>query len=127
MADEDCLEEREMDIELWVLIPIVAILAGTMKDYLKFRAKQRQLGTSTAGLEKEVSTLKRTNEALLERVQNLEAIVVSQTWDAIHDKALTPAEKDLRIASAARREIAPSRDDEIHRQRAAQLAQRLQG
>ena len=116
-----------MPFELWVLIPIIAILAGTMKDYLKFRARQRQLGVSTTGLEKEVATLKATNEVLLERVQNLEAIVVSQTWDAIHDKALTPAEKDLRIASAARREIAPPREEDLHQQRAAQLARRLQG
>ncbi|HYO13339.1 MAG TPA: hypothetical protein VE685_09120 [Thermoanaerobaculia bacterium] len=116
-----------MDFELWVLIPIIAILAGTMKDYLKFRARQRQLGVSTTGLEKEVATLKQTNQVLLERVQNLEAIVVSQTWDALHDKALTPAEKDLRIASAARREIAPPPQEDLHQQRAAQLARRLQG
>ena len=115
------------DVELWILIPIVAILAGTLKDYLKFRAKQGELGTSTAGLEKEVAALKQNNQVLVERVQNLEAIVVSQTWDAVHDKALTPAERDLRIASAARREIAPPREDDLHQQRAAQLARRLQG
>jgi hypothetical protein len=115
--------------QIWILIPLVAILAGTMKDYLKFRARQRQLSASTEGLEKEVSALRKTNQDLLDRVQNLEAIVVSQTWDAIHDKALTPAERDLRIASAARREIAtgPHQDDDVFQQRAAQLARRLQG
>lgn len=113
--------------EVWVLIPIVAIIGGLVQDYLKYRDKQRKLGVSTTGLEKEVATLKATNDVLLERVQNLEAIVVSQTWDAIHDKALTPVEKDLRITSAARREIAPPREEDLHQQRAAQLARRLQG
>ena len=116
-----------MGPEIWVLIPIIAIVGGMMKDYLKYREKQRQISVSTTGLEKQVAVLKATNEALLERVQNLEAIVVSQTWDAVHDKDLTPAERDLRIASAARREIALPREDELHQQRAAQLAQRLQG
>lgn len=113
--------------EIWVLIPLVAIVGGMIKDYLKYREKQHKLGVSTTGLEKEVAALKATNEVLLERVQNLEAIVVSQTWDAIHDRALTPVEKDLRIASAARREIAPPPQEDLHQQRAAQLARRLQG
>jgi hypothetical protein len=111
---------------IWILIPIVAILAGTFKEWMQFKAKQRELGASTDELDREVAALRKVNEALQERVQNLEAIVVSQTWDALHAPGLTPVERDLKVASAARREL---KSDPVaaNQQRAEQLAQRLQG
>jgi hypothetical protein len=112
---------------IWVLIPVTAIVMKTVREWLRFKATQRQLGASTSDLEQEVSTLKRERDAMLDRLQNLEAIVVSQTWDALNDKGLAPAERDLRVASTARREIAAPDAESVNRQRAAQLAQRLQG
>ena len=111
---------------IWILIPIAGILAGTFKEWMKFKATQRQLGASTDELENEVAELRRTNETFLQRLQNLEAIVVSQTWDAVHAPGLTPVERELKVASAVRREV---RTDPAaaNRQRAEQLAQRLQG
>src|SRR5436305_1279028 len=79
---------------IWVLIPITAILAGTFKEWVKFKATQRQLGASTDELEREMAAMRQLNEVLQERVQNLEAIVVSQTWDALHDHGLAPAERE---------------------------------
>jgi hypothetical protein len=112
---------------LWVLIPIVAILSGVLKTWVKVQSQQRVLGASNHELEREVATLRKDREALLERLENLEAIVVSQTWNVLHDNSLPPAEKELRVASAVRRELAPVASAPSNQQRAEQLAQRLQG
>jgi hypothetical protein len=112
---------------IWILIPIVAVLAGTFKEWMEFKAKQRQLGASTDELDHEVAELRKINEALQERVQNLEAIVVSQTWDALHAPGLTPVERELKVTSAAHREIKAPDATVANQQRAEQLAQRLQG
>lgn len=113
-------------IESWVLIPVVAILAGVVRDWVRMRTRQKNLGASTSELEKEVAALQREREAVLDRLQNLEAIVVSQTWDAVH-KALPPVERELRVASTVRREIKEPDAEAVNRQRAEQLARRLQG
>ena len=115
-------------IESWVLIPIVAILAKVLRDWIKVRAAQKSLGASTTELEREVAALQREREAILDRLQNLEAIVVSQTWDAVNDHSLTPPERDLKVASTVRREVATAPSSEaVNQQRAEQLAQRLRG
>jgi len=111
---------------IWVLIPIAAIATKAFRSWLTFQATQRQLGTSTHDLEREVASLRQTNETVLERLQNLEAIVVSQTWDALHASGLSPVERDLKVASAVRREIKAD-PAAANQQRAEQLAQRLQG
>ena len=113
--------------ETWFLIPIVAILAGVIREWIKVNARQRNLGASTSELEGEVAALKSEREAIFDRLQNLEAIVVSQTWDVLHDKGLSPVERDLKLASTARREIAAPDAESANRQRAEQLARRLQG
>lgn len=114
-------------IEWWVLIPIVAIVAKGFRSWLSFKATQRELGVSTHDLEREVASLRQTNATVLERLQNLEAIVVSQTWDALHDRGLAPVERDLKVASVARRELKAPDASAANQQRAEQLAQRLQG
>jgi len=112
---------------IWVLIPIAAILTRTFRSWLRFQATQRQLGASTHDLEREVAGLRQANETVLERLQNLEAIVVSQTWDALNDHGLAPVERELKVASVARRELKPTDPSAANQQRAEQLAQRLQG
>ncbi|MBW8874149.1 MAG: hypothetical protein JF614_04235 [Acidobacteria bacterium] len=112
---------------IWVLIPIAAIVTRGFRSWLRFQATQRQLGTSTHDLEREVAGLRQANETVLERLQNLEAIVVSQTWDALHDRGLAPAERELKVASVARRELKAPDASAANQQRAEQLAQRLQG
>jgi hypothetical protein len=125
----------EMGAWIWILIPIVAILSGTFREWLRFRAKQRELGASTRELEKEVADLARAKGALTERVQNLETIVVSQTWQVLQDKGLSAAERELKLATAAHRELgapdahatdAARAADIANQQRAEQLARRLQ-
>jgi hypothetical protein len=111
--------------EAWLVIPVVAILAGVLKTWVKVRAQQQVLGASNRELEQEIGEIRRERAALLQRLENLEAIVVSQTWDAVHDHSLPPADKERRVASTIRREIAPAPPDNA--QRAEQLARRLQG
>jgi hypothetical protein len=113
------------DAQLWVLIPVVAILAGTFKTWVKVKAQQRVLGASNRELEQEVTALQRDRAALLERLENLEAIVVSQTWDALHDPSLPPAERERKVASTVRRELGPATPS--FQQRAEDLARRIQG
>ncbi len=111
----------------WVFIPITAILMRGFRDWVRLLATQRKLGASTTELEKEVAELRRTNTALGERLQNLEAIVVSQTWDAVHDRTLPPPERELKVASVVRREVREPDAAAANQQRAEQLARRLQG
>lgn len=105
---------------IWVLIPIVAILSGVLKTWVR----QRALGASNVELEKEIEGIRRERASLLERLQNLEAIVVSQTWEVLHDRT-PPAEKERRVETAAHREFGPAGPND--QQRAGQLAQRLRG
>jgi hypothetical protein len=105
----------------WVLIPVVAILSGVLKTWVK----QRALGASNVELEKEIEGMRRERAGLLERLQNLEAIVVSQTWEVLHDRTLPPVDKERRIEAAAHREFGPAGPTD--QQRAGQLAQRLRG
>jgi hypothetical protein len=115
-----------MTAEWWVLIPIVAILAANIRRWAAFQAKQRQLGASTTELEKDVAALAKAKAELTERVQNLETIVVSQTWGALQDRGLSPAERELKVATAAHRELGPADATAANQQRAEQLARRLQ-
>lgn len=112
---------------IWVLIPLAGIAAGMFKDYLKIKSRQRDLGASNKSLETDVAALQKENELLEERLKNLEAIVVSQTWDVLHDKALPPADRERRVATVAHRELAPADRAAEDQQRAAQLARRLGG
>lgn len=112
--------------ELWLLVPIVAILAANIRRWMTFQAKQRALGASTSELEKEVAELARARAELTERLQNLETIVVSQTWGALQDKGLSPAQRDLEVATAAHRELRQDDAAAANQQRAEQLARRLQ-
>jgi Ser-tRNA(Ala) deacylase AlaX len=114
-----------MAFEVWVLIPVAAIIMGGIKDMMKVKANQRQLGASTTELEREVAELRKRNALLTDRVESIEAIVVSQTWDAVHAPHATETERDLRIASVAHRELAPPDPAEVNQQRLQQLAQRL--
>ena len=75
-----------VDTPIWVLIPIVAILA--------------------------------------QRVENLEAIVASQTWNVIHDRSVPEPLREQKIAATVRHELRPDQEA-VNQQRVEQLAQRL--
>lgn len=108
---------------IWVLIPIVAILVGAFREWLRFKEKQAKIGTSTNELEQTVAAQQQALEAARRRIENLEAIVTSQMWDAVHDEALPEAEKH-RALTQARIHLDPP-DEPSDAERVAQLARRL--
>ena len=112
---------------IWVLIPIAGIFARVFRDYMKVQAQQRALGTSNRELEKVVEDLRQTNRILAQRVENLETIVVSQTWNALNAPGASEAERQQRLAAAVRQEVHAPATEEMNRQRAEQLARRLGG
>lgn len=118
-----------MNGEIWILIPVVAILAGSLskvaKTWMRLKAQQQLLGASNHELEQDVAVLRKDRDSLLRRLENLEAIVVSQTWEAVNAHSLPPADQERKVASAVRRELAPAGPSD--QQRAAELARRLQG
>lgn len=70
-----------------LLIPILAIVLGAWKEYYRFQAEQRRLGASSREMEEEIEALREDREALVRRVQNLEAVVTSRLWDAAREGA----------------------------------------
>jgi predicted nuclease with TOPRIM domain len=113
---------------LWIaLIPITGILAGVFREYLRLQTQQRALGTSSRELEKTVEDLRRTNQELAHRVENLETIVVSQTWNTLNNPAISEAERQQRLPPVVRQEVHAPAAEEMNRQRAEQLARRLGG
>lgn len=108
----------------WIWIPIIAILAGAFTEYLKFKEKQRKLGSSTEELEKRFDEQKQALDAAQRRIQNLEAIVTSQVWDVVHDDALPEAERQRALAQA-RIHLDPAPAEPSDAERAAEIARRI--
>jgi hypothetical protein len=108
-------------------IPILAILSGFARQWLTVRAQQRVLGASNQELEQKVERLERINGEYAQRIENLEAIVVSQTWNVIQDPGLSEADRQRRIAATVRHEVHAPAAEEMNRQRAADLARRVGG
>lgn len=110
---------------IWILIPLAGIFAGMWKEMLKFRAQGNRLGASSKELERDLAASKAERDALVQRIENLEAIVVSQTWGALHDKTLPEPVREQHVAATAHRELG-SVAGLSDQQRAQLLAQRLQ-
>ncbi|MEM6646856.1 MAG: hypothetical protein AAF730_11445 [Bacteroidota bacterium] len=113
----------------WVLIPLAAILMGGFSEWLKFKSKQQKLGTSTRELEDQVVQLERDlqaaradRDALARRLENIETIVTSQTWDALHDPGV--AQQQL-AASQARLTLPEPDEGPSDADRIAQMARRV--
>lgn len=112
---------------IWVLVPLAGIVARMFRDYMRLQTQQRALGTSSREVEKLVEELRRTNQELAHRVENLETIVVSQTWNTLNNPALSEAERQQRLPPVVRQEVHAPPVEEMNRQRAEQLARRLGG
>jgi hypothetical protein len=108
-------------------IPIIAILSKTMTKVLALRAEQRSLGTSNRELEMKVERLEKAGAETAQRIENLEAIVVSQTWNVLGQADMPDPVQQHRIASASRQDLRTPAAEELNRQRAADLASRLGG
>lgn len=115
-------------------IPILGIVFAGYKEWLKFKAKHRKLGTSTREVEDRLRTLQerldrveQERDALRDRLQNLETIVTSEAWIAGHDD--TDVASPLDAAEADGLTLPPERDasPETEAERTAEIARRLWG
>ncbi len=120
------MQPTTLAIVLVFSIPIIAILGGLYMDLLKFREKQKTQGAANQELAQKVVRLERTNAEMARRLENLETIVVSQTWSAVNAPGAAEAERP-RPAAAVRHEVHAPAAEEMNRQRAEQLARRLGG
>lgn len=119
-------------ILLVLTIPILGIFLAGYKEWLKFKAKHQELGTSTQEVEDRLRSLherldqiEAERDALQERVQNLETIVTSEAWIAQHDDTVDVPPLDA--AEGGDLELPPERDTESRSdaERTADLARRL--
>jgi outer membrane murein-binding lipoprotein Lpp len=113
----------------WLQIIIVAstlggLLFAAFAMWLNFKEKQSQISTATSELGHTVAAQQQSLEAAERRIQNLEAIVTSQVWDAVHDAELPEAEKQ-RALSQAQLDLDVLEAEPSDAKRAAQIARRL--
>lgn len=115
-------------------IPILGILLAGYKEWLKFKAKHQELGTSTREVEGLLQSLRERldrveeeRDALQKRVQNLETIVTSEAWIAQHDD--TADLPSLNAAEEGELELPADSDPESwdDAERTAEIARRLRG
>jgi FtsZ-binding cell division protein ZapB len=112
-------------------IPILGIALAGYKEWLKFKSKHQELGTSTREVEAQIEALQDRlahledeRDALRERVQNLETIVTSEAWIAEHDESSAPPSLDEEAPLELPETEDSPRDDADH---TAELARRLRG
>lgn len=115
---------------LWIqILIIISTLAGLLfaasAVWIEFKEKQAQIDQSTSELEDTIAAQKKELKAAKRRIQNLETIVTSQAWDAVHDEGIPEAEKQ-RALSQASGDLADPEENLSDAERAAQLARRLQ-
>jgi len=112
-------------------IPILGIALAGYKEWLKFKSKHQELGTSTREVEARIDALQdrladleEERDALRERVQNLETIVTSEAWIAEHDETAGASALDEEAPLELPETEDASQDDADH---TAELARRLRG
>lgn len=109
-------------------IIIISVTGGigfaTFAMWMQFKVKQIELGSSMGELLDTIAAHQKALEAAERRFQNLEAIVTTQVWDAVHDEALPEAEKQ-RVLSQARAALEIPTDEPSDAERAERIARRL--
>jgi len=112
-------------------IPILGIALAGYKEWLKFKAKHRELGSSTREVEQDIDELhdrlervEAERDALRQRLQNLETIVTSEAWIAQHEE--TEDLPSLDASDTQGLDRFPSDDDQRDdATRTAEIARRL--
>ena len=107
---------------LWILIPIAAIIYAGFREWLKFK---HQIGASASEIDRTVKTLQEEFDslrdertALVQRVQNLEAIAASEEWDTLG------GDRELAQAKLPPLEL-PETDRDADTEEVARMARRL--
>lgn len=114
-------------------IPVLGIALTGYKEWLKFKSKHRELGSSTRevearlnDLQDQLDRLEQERDTLLQRLQNLETIVTSEAWIAQHDD--TAEVPPLEASETGELELPSDRDDaQSEAEHTAEIARRLRG
>ena len=109
---------------IWILIPLAGIALAGFSEWLKYKRKTASIDTTTGELEAELSSLqaeldeqREERRRLVQRVQNLEAIVTSEAWETLgHDRELAKAKAPLQL---------PDADEAADADHVARMARRL--
>jgi chromosome segregation ATPase len=111
---------------LWILIPLAGIALAGFAEWLKFKRSTTSIGESTIelsasveALKEEIEELRQERSRLVQRIQNLETIVTSETWEDLST--------DPQLARSKLPELPKSEDEDKVEDRAARLARRLRG
>lgn len=94
-------------------IPILAIVSGFAKEWLKLRAARR---TTDRELEQKVERLEKANADYVQRLENLETVVASQSGSLLQQPGPVPTGPHEVPAA-----------EEMNTRRVAQIARRLGG
>ena len=121
------MDPTPMAMILVFSIPILAILSRFATQWIKVRAESKTLGASNRALEQKVELLEQANADYRQRLENVEAIVVSQTWSALQESGFSEPDGGRRIVAARPHEVQTPAMEELNQQRAATLARRLGG
>jgi hypothetical protein len=113
----------------WLAILVIVSTVGGLcfaafGMWLASKEKHIKIGTAAAELSRTVAAQQEMLEAAGRRIQNLEAIVTSQVWDAVNDAELPDGEKG-RVLSRSRIELEGPEQEPDDAERAEQLARRL--
>ena len=110
---------------LWILIPLAAIALAGFSEWLKYKRTTANLGNATeeldtavTSLNKEMGELREDRKRLIQRIQNLEAIVTSEAWEALG------SDRELAQAKAPPLQI-PEAEEPDDAEQVARMAKRL--
>lgn len=92
-------------------VPTLWIVTRPVTQWLKIRASKKR------ELDQKVERLEQANADYAQRLENLEAVVVSRTWSALDEPVVATRPHEVHAPAA----------EEMNRERTARLARRLGG
>jgi hypothetical protein len=88
----------------WILLIFAGMGYGAFDEWLEFKREQRKLGASTEAVGDDLEALRdewtQERARLTRRIEHLEAIVTSQTWDALHEDTMQDGKAALPLNHA---------------------------
>jgi len=116
----------------WILLIFAGMGYGAFEEWLDFKKEQRKLGASTEAVGDDLEALRdewtQERARLTRRIEHLEAIVTSQTWDVLCDNALNDgAVQDSEAALTLNQPTPPldTADPVSDTEQAARIAKRI--
>ncbi|GEM_PF-7008206 len=97
------------------LVALMAIIMGTVVLIRKMELQAQQRGKVQQEVWQRLELLEATQKEMLKRIEHLEAIVVSEMWDAFHTEDIP------------RKSLSPPMEQQTPAAQVAEMARRLEG